>query len=97
MVYAKNPVNLAKIFFKQFKMAANQTEGSRLEQRFAIKLLMAEKCKPCEFHKRMCDMYREACSSFKKIFTNGLHMGFATTNLSEKDYGKENVLNTAVS
>ena len=35
---------------------------------------MAEKGKPCEIYKRMCDMHREACFSPEK-FTNGLNMG----------------------
>ena len=43
------------------KMMANQTEYSRLEQRFVIKFLVAKKCKPCEIYRKMCDVYREVC------------------------------------
>ena len=48
----KNPYNLAKIF----KMAANQTECFRLEQRSVMKVLLAKKCKPYEIYTRnvMC-------------------------------------------
>ena len=54
-------------------MTANQTECSRLEQRFVIIFLVAEKCKPCEIYKRTCDVYQEACFG-QKMFTNGLNM-----------------------
>ena len=48
-----------------FKMAANQIECSRLEQKSLIKFLVAEECKPCEIYRRKYVMYREACFSFK--------------------------------
>ena len=42
----KNDFNLAEIFVLcLFKVAANQTECSRLEQRSLIKVLVTEKCK----------------------------------------------------
>ena len=44
---------------------------SRLEQKSVIKFLVAEKCKPCEIYKRICDKYREECFS-KKMLTNKL-------------------------
>ena len=43
--------------------------NSGLEQKSVIKFLAAEKCKPCEIYKRMCD--GEACFS-PKMFTYGL-------------------------
>ena len=48
-------------------MAANQTEGRGLEQRSVIKFLVVVKCKPCEIYRRMCDVYREAGLSQKKV------------------------------
>ena len=60
--------NITKIFvLKWIKMAANQTEHSRLEQRSVIKVLIAEKCKPCEIYSRLCDIYREAYFSQKNV------------------------------
>ena len=44
-------------------MDANQTQCSKLEQRFVIKFLVAEKYKPCEIYKRMCDVNGEVCFS----------------------------------
>ena len=35
----------------------SKSECARLEQRSVMKILMAEKYKPCENYKRMCDMY----------------------------------------
>ena len=56
-------------------MVANQTKGSRLEQRTVTKFLMAEKYKPCEVYRRMCDMYREVGLNKKeKVITNWLNM-----------------------
>ena len=54
LVYCKNYFNLIKIFvLRLFKMVVNQTECSRLEQRSAIKVLVADKCKPYEIYKSM--------------------------------------------
>ena len=50
-----------------FKMAANQTECFRLEQRSVIKFLMAEKYKLYEIYWRMSDVYREACLNQKNV------------------------------
>ena len=48
-----------------FKMATNQC--SKLDQKSCLFVFfMAEKCKPYEIYKRMCDVYREACFSKKK-------------------------------
>ena len=55
-------------------MAINQTECFSFEQRSVIKSLVAEKCKPCEICKRMCDVYREEYFS-PKNFTNWLNIG----------------------
>ena len=46
-------------------MTAYQSECSTLEQRSVIKLLMVEKCKPCEIYRRMCDAFGEICFSQK--------------------------------
>ena len=36
----------------------NKSSYSRLEQRSIIKFLLADKCKPCEIYKRMCNVIR---------------------------------------
>ena len=38
--------------------------------------MVAEKCKPCEIYRRICDDYGEAHFS-QKMFTNGLNMGLS--------------------
>ena len=75
-------------------MAAIQKECSRIEQKFVIKVLMAEKGKPCEIFRRICGVYGED-SFHQKMFANGLNNeskktidGVETKWLS----GKENVL-----
>ena len=40
-------------------MAENKSNFSRLELRFFIKLLVAEKCKLPEIYGRMCEAYQE--------------------------------------
>ena len=55
-----------------FKMASNQTECTRLEQKSLIKILVVEKCKRCKIYRRMCNVYREVL--VQKMFTNGLNM-----------------------
>ena len=55
-------------------MVSNQAEYSKLEKRFVIKVLGAEKCKSCEIYRRMCDVYEEA-RFCRKIFINGLNIG----------------------
>ena len=45
-----------------------------LEQRSGMKLLVAEKCKPCEINWRIYNVCREICFS-KKDFTNSQNMG----------------------
>ena len=47
-------------------METNQTVCSRLEQRSVTYVLMAEKCKPCEIYRIICDMYKEVCFLVKK-------------------------------
>ena len=41
-------------------MVENQTEYWRFEQKSVIKFLVAEKCKPCEINRRICNVYEEA-------------------------------------
>ena len=61
-------------------MAANQTECSRIEQKFVIKVLVAEKCKLCEIY-RMCNVYRKACFSQKNV-KKWVKCGFVTMIMS---------------
>ena len=42
-------------------MVINLAECSRLEQRYVIKSLVAENCKPYEIYRRICDVSRQAC------------------------------------
>ena len=68
LAYSKNYVNPTKIFvLRSFKMAANQTQRSRLEQDSVIKLFMAKKCKLCEIYTRLCDVYEETYFSRKNL------------------------------
>ena len=64
------------LYQKNIYFEANQngdkSECSRLEQRSVIKFLVADKCKPCEIYRRMCDVYWEACFSQKSL-KNGLN------------------------
>ena len=60
-------------------MAANQKEFSWLEQRSVMKVLLAEKCKPCEIYRKMCDVYKEACFGEKIVF-EWVEKGFASTS-----------------
>ena len=48
-------------------MAENQTKCSKLEKKSVIEVLVAEKCKPCEIHGRMDDVYGEVCLSQKYL------------------------------
>ena len=50
-----------------------QKKRFRLEQSSIIRFLAAEKCKPYEIYRRMCDTYEKANFSQKK-FPNGLNM-----------------------
>ena len=85
LFYCKNYFNLRKIFdFRLFKMAANQTDRSSLEQRSVIKFLLAEKCKQSEIYRRIWDVYREVCLRRKKVYKFAEY-GFATTSLSQSN------------
>ena len=66
-------------------MALNKksTQVFQLEQRSAIKFLVAEKCKTCEIFRSMCDVYKEAHFS-QKMFTNGLTLDLPRQALVEK-------------
>ena len=59
---AKISLILQKYFVLRLsKMATNKKkESSWIEQRTVIKVLLAEKCKPCEIYRRMYDVYGEA-------------------------------------
>ena len=65
-------------------MAANETEGSRLEQKSIIKFVLTENCKPYEIYRRICDVYGEICFSQKNVY-RWAKDGFAITCLSRKD------------
>ena len=57
-------------------MVTNQSEHPVLELRGVIKSFFAEKCKPSDVYRRMCDVYEKACFSLK-MFANGVNMGFS--------------------
>ena len=54
----------------------------QIEQRSVIKYLLAEKYKPCEIYRRMCDVYGEASFSQRNFSKLAKH-GLATTNRTE--------------
>ena len=67
LVYNKQYFYLAITFIlKRFRMAPNQTECSKLEQKSVIKSSVAEKCKPCKIQIRVFDVFRETCFNFFK-------------------------------
>ena len=55
-------------------MVANQTACSRVEQKFVIKFLLAEKSKPCEIYPRMC--IKKYVLVKKEMLTNMLNIVF---------------------
>ena len=60
---------------KMFINELNMGLSLQIEQRSVIKYLLAEKCKPCEIYRRMCDVYVEA--GLRQIMiTYGLNMSF---------------------
>ena len=73
LVYSKNYFDLTKIFVLRQQIK----QCSRLKQKSVIKFLLAEKCKPCEIHRRMYDVYREACFIQKNVYKWAKHE-FAT-------------------
>ena len=76
LVYSKN-------YFGPIQNGDKSNKFSRHEQRSVIKFLVAEKCKPYEIHRKICDVYQEACFS-PNVYKWTKHW-FAATNLSEKD------------
>ena len=67
LVYSKHYFNLSKIFILVlFKMAANQTQCSRLEQRSVIEFVVADECKPGEIYRMMCDVGKHIDSPVKR-------------------------------
>ena len=65
-------------------MVANQKKYSRLEQRSAIRFLVAEKCKQYEYYRRMCSGFREECFSQRNAYKWAKNK-FATISWSQKD------------
>ena len=84
----------------------SKSEYSNLKQSSVIKFLVAEKCKPCEIYRKMCDVYTEAGFSQKNMFTNGQNMGLPLWTWIKKNIcgmemnwlsSKEKVLGAALS
>ena len=66
-------------------MAANQTDSSRLQQRYVTKFLVAEKGKPCEIFTEECVMYEEKIYFYKKkLFPRELNIDLLLWALVEK-------------
>ena len=66
LVYCKKYFNPAKIFvLRQFKMVTNRSTSGL---KSVIKSLVAEKCKPCEIYRRMCDVYRQAYFNSENVY-----------------------------
>ena len=72
LVHSKIYFNFVEKYF-QAMLNGIKSVYSTQKQRSVIKFLVAEKCKPCEIYRRMCDAYGEACFSHKKI-TNEIKM-----------------------
>ena len=70
-----------------FKMVSNQTDCS-IRTEICIKVLVAEKRKPCEIYRKMCDVYGEVYFS-QKLFTNSLNMSFPQQTQVKKDSGNK--------
>ena len=51
--------------------------------------LMAEKCKPCEINRKMCDVYGEACFNQNNVYKKAKYR-VTITSLSQKtEHGVE--------
>ena len=64
-------------------LMAGQTEHFKFEERSVIKFLVAEKCKPCEIYRRMCDVFGDACFSKNNVY-KWAKLGFATSSHNQK-------------
>ena len=64
-----------------FKVAADQSEHSM----HVIKLLVAEKYKPCKIYKTLLDVCGESCFYKEKYLQMGWAYSFASTSLSRKE------------
>ena len=68
-----------------FKAIQNGNKSnSGFEQKSVFKFLLAEKCKPCEIYRRMCDVYGEAYFSKDNVFKWAKHK-FFIMSLSQKE------------
>ena len=66
-----------------FKMLENQTESSKLEQRSVIKHFANENRKPCEFNKKIYDVYGKTYLT-QTMFTKEQIMDFPPRVLVKK-------------
>ena len=73
LVSCKIILSRKNIFFETIQIG-DKSECSRFEQSSVIKSLLAEKCKPYEIYRRMCDVHGEAFL-LKKRFTKRLAIG----------------------
>ena len=81
LVYSKNYFNLPEIFLlRLFKMVTNQ----KIEQKSIMKVLLAEKCKPCEIYCGLCDMHGKECFNHRNLYKQAKHW-FASMSLSGED------------
>ena len=67
---------MQKYVLGQFKMAANKSALGLM--RTLHKILVAEKIKPWEIYRRMCDVYGGVCFRQKNVYKWAKH-GFANT------------------
>ena len=68
-------------------MVENQSAPS-LNRGLSLNFLVAEKCKPCEIYRRMCEVYWEACFSWKNLYKWAKH-GFSTISRNQKIFHVE--------
>ena len=87
-IKSQNNFNFTKIFLlRLFKIATNQTECSKHEQRFVINILVAKRCKPYEIY-RICDMYEETCFSQNSLY-KWINHGFTAYKPESKRHSME--------
>ena len=83
---AKNYANQTKIsILWLFKMMVNQIECIRFQQRSVIKVLVTEKCKPCEIYRRICYVYGKVCFCKKKLVYKWAKLFKDLNRIQDKD------------
>ena len=59
--------------FHCYQIYIHQELKNDLEQRSVVKVLVAEKCKPCKIYRGMCDVYEGASFILKNVYKKANH------------------------